>query len=107
MRVQFSIEVGGEPVGLSLHLLDADESERTAAAIAWFTLQAISGEPPQESWRQFVQEVILEHVEFTISEEKLAALGQAWWSEAAGRAAAEFIQLNELGPSLRRHLRSL
>jgi hypothetical protein len=106
MWVESSILVGNQPVGLSMQLLEPDECERAAAAIAWFAPQSLSDAAAADAvtWRTFIETVIFQHVEFTVPEEKVEAFGLAWWNEATGRAMAEFVRTNHLEPAVNRYI---
>src|SRR5262245_51586066 len=103
MWIESSIDIRGQSVGLSLHLLERDERERTAATIAWFVHLIESGRE-DEAGERFVESIIGGNVEFTIPEDQLDGLSESWWTEATGRAAVEFVRVNELGGSLNRFL---
>src|SRR5262245_30452360 len=98
MWTRSSLEIHGVPVELSLQMLEPAERQRAAVLIAWFT-EAAEAEGNAEAWRLFT-ETVLDRISFTVSEDRLPTLSGAWWSEAAGRATAEFIRVNELGRSL-------
>lgn len=92
-----------------MQLLEPDECERTAAAIAWFALQSLSDAAAADAatWRTFIEKVIFQHVEFTVPEEKVESLGLAWWNEATGRAMAAFVRTNHLEPAVNRYIEAI
>ena len=105
MWVESSILVGNQPVGLSVHLLESDECEQAAAAIAWFAVHVLDGARATDpaTWQTFIESVISPHVAFTVPEEKVEDLGPAWWSEATARAMTEFMRANRLASAVNRH----
>ena len=109
MWVESSVLVGDHPVGLSVHLLESDECDQTAAAIAWFAVHAVDGAPTTDpaAWQAFFERVISPYVAFTVSEENVDGLGPAWWSEAAARALAAFVRANRLESAVGRHVQIL
>jgi hypothetical protein len=109
MWVESSVQVGDQSVGLCILRLDDVKRERTAAVFAWLTLDAIRSSTDDEStaWHEFVNDVLREHVTFSVPDERLEHLGRTWWSEAVSRALLEFVRQNELAPSINRHLQTL
>ena len=109
MWVESSILVGNQPVGLSVHLLEADECEQAAAAIAWFSVHAWDGTPATDpaAWQTFIERAVSPHVAFSVPEEKMEGLGPAWWSEATARAMRELVRANRLESAVNRHVQIL
>jgi hypothetical protein len=109
MWVESSILVGNQPVGLSVHLLEPDECEQAAAAIAWVAVHALDGTPATDPamWQTFIERVISQHVAFTVPEETMEDLGPAWWSEATTRAMRELVRINQLESAVNRHVQIL
>ncbi len=106
MWVESVVHVGDQPVSLSVERLDAQERERTAAILAWLTLDAIrsGGGNGATAWHDFVSDVLREHVTFAVADECLEDLGSTWWNEVVSRALLQFVHQNELAPSVNRHL---
>lgn len=112
MWIETSIVVGNRPVGLSVHRLEAGARNRAAASLAWFSHAALTGDASGEPdvWQTFMQDVIFEHVRFTIpgmTESQLDGLDTAWWNEASRQAIVAFVEANELSPSLKQHLEAI
>jgi hypothetical protein len=109
MWVGSSTLVRNQPVGLPVHLLESDECEQAAAAIAWFAMHASDGTPATDpaTWQTFIERVISPHVAFTVPEEKMEDLGPAWWSEATAQAMRELVTANRLESAVNRHVQIL
>ncbi len=81
MWVESSILVGNQPVAPSVHVLESDECDQTAAASAWFAVHALDGAPAGDSamWQTFFERIISPHVAFTVQEEKVEdRSGRPW-----------------------------
>jgi hypothetical protein len=106
MWVESVVHVGDQSVSLAVERLDAQERERTAAILAWLTLDAIRsiGGNGITAWHEFVSDVLREHVTFAVADKCLQDLGSTWWSEVVSRALLQFVHQNDLAPSINRHL---
>jgi len=101
------MQVGDHQLGLSVERLDHDQRERTAAVLAWLTLDAITmvnGDAGSTAWHEFVNDVLQYHVTFSMPDTQPTAVGAAWWSEAVSRALTQFIRENDLGARINRHM---
>lgn len=108
MWVQASLQVGNQWVDLSVECLTDDERERTAALLAWSTLEAwrnIGG--GTVAWQQLINELLSRHVQFTIAGAEPEQLGPAWWTEALGCALSQFVRQNDLARHVNRHLEAI
>src|ERR1700760_3937287 len=95
MWIDISIVVGNQPIGLSVRRLDADACDRAAASLAWFSYLAMTGDTSTEpaTWQTFMQEVIFEHVKFTVPGET-DELTATWWDEASRQAVVALVETN-------------
>ena len=109
MWIESSVQVGDRPVVLCVECLDDEERERTAAQLAWLTIEAFGcgAEGATVAWHEFVAGILRQHVTFSIPEEQLAGLGHEWWNEAMGRALLQFVRQNGLALSVNRHIDTL
>ena len=66
MWVESQFHIGNDSIGVCVHRLDPDECERTAAMLAWLTLEAMRSGAESESgpWHEFVNGVLGQHVAF-------------------------------------------
>jgi len=110
MWIESSVTVGDRPVGLNIERLDDDGREKTAAVLAWLTLEVLTGATPHamSMWHDYAAEILRQHVSFVIADQADPEhLGSAWWSEAVGYALVEFVRHNELARSITRHLETM
>lgn len=109
MWVEAIEQIGAEAVGLSVERLDDDARERTAMTIAWLTVQALKSPTVEElaAWQAMMEAVVRQHVLFSVSDDRIANPNPAWWREAIGRAIVRFVRMNELGPTINRHMKAL
>jgi len=109
MWVESQFHVGRCAIGVRVHRLDADECERTAAMLAWLTLEAMRADADSGSspWHEFVNGLLCQHVAFVVPDERLAEATPEWWSEVVGRALTQFVRDNDLAGSINRHLQML
>ena len=109
MWVESQVHVGRCAIGVRVHRLDADECERTAAMLAWLTLDAMRAgtEPGSGPWREFVNGLLRQHVAFVVPDDRLADATPEWWSEVVGRALTQFVRDNDLAGRINRHLQML
>lgn len=109
MWIESQFHVGTDSIGVRVHRLDADECERTAAMLAWLTLEARHSGAELESgpWHKFVTGLLGQHVAFVVPDERLAEATPEWWSEVVGRALTQFVRDNDLAGSINRHLQML
>lgn len=99
--------VGDHAIGLSVQRLDDDERERTAAVLAWLTLDVIrSGISDSTAWNEGVNEILRRHVTLSVPDERLKRPDSPWWNELISRALREFVRQNDLAPSINRHLQT-
>lgn len=106
MWVESTLEVGDEAVGLRIERLDADVHERTAATLAWVTVEATSGRGPA-AWEACVRDLLRDHVAFTLPAGRPDDPGSDWWSEAVSKALVAFIRENALAPRISWHIDEL
>jgi len=106
MWVESVEQVGDELVGLSVERLDDDARERTAATIAWVTLETVRGGAIDTStpWQELMHDVMRQHVSFAVPDERAANLDAERWSEAIDCALRQFMRQNELASSVNRHI---
>ena len=81
-----------------------------AAVLAVLTLESVTSgtESDAAAWRDRVMDAIRQHVMVSVAGEKTPdTLGSAWWNEAFGQAFVQFVQHNDLGPSINRHIAAL
>ena len=73
MWVESQFHVGRCAIGVRVHRLDADECERTAALLAWLTLEASAParNPAFGPWHEFVSGLLSQHVAFVVPDERL------------------------------------
>jgi len=103
--IETSFEVGNQRVEVSVERLEDSLRERAAALLAWTTLETLlNAETGGEAWHNLVNELLSQHVSFTIPEIALEQLGASWWQETLGRALATFVRCNELAPRINHHL---
>lgn len=108
MWIGSSIQVGECPVRLSVEKLDERACDRTAAVLAWLTLEQLMSEQAALAWNGFVADVVRDHVLLWIpGEQDCDQLGPEWWNEAMGLAFLQFVRDNELSPRVNRHLETL
>jgi len=109
MWVQSTVDVGNERVRLSIERLDDEARERTAATLAWLTLEAFTIDDPEEhtSWHEFASEVLRRHVTFAVPDTRVRQITVPWWNEALARALTCFIRENNLATSINRHIETL
>lgn len=109
MWVEAQFHVGNDSVSLKIERLEADACERTAAVLAWLTLEATRSGAESECrpWREFVNDLLGQHVAFTVPDERLADPDTNWWSEVVGRALTQFVRENDLAVCINRHLQML
>lgn len=105
MWVESQLHVGEDSIGVSVQRLDPDECERTAATLAWLTLETMRSGSDLASgpWQAFVNGLLSQHVAFVVPE-GLADADSAWWTEAVGRALSQFVRENDLAATINRHL---
>jgi len=106
MWVESVEQVGDELVGLCVERLNDDARERTAATIAWVTLEAVRCGAADTSapWQELMHDVMRRHVSFSVSDERAANLDAEWWSQAIDRALRQFLRQNELASRVNRHI---
>jgi len=105
MWVESLEHVGDQAVGLCVQRLDEDERERTAALLAWVTLDAIRGGGDESmAWTECVNEILRQHVALSVPDERLERPESPWWNELISRALQEFVRQNDLAPAIGRHL---
>lgn len=111
MWVESSLQIGDRDIQLRVERLEDDVRDRTAAVLAWLTLETVraaDGSAGVAAWHECVAELLRQHVSFVVpgatdSED----LGSAWWNEAVGRAFLQFVRDNELAPAINRHLEGM
>ncbi len=107
MWVESFVAVGDQSVALSVERLDAESRNRTAATLAWLTLDAMGHGGSSDAWDQFVSDLLHKHVAFSVRPDRLEQLGLEWWHEAVGRALQQFVRSNELAASINHHLEAI
>jgi hypothetical protein len=110
MGVESSLQVGDQDVQLCVERLEDNVRDRTAAVLAWLTLETVSenGTTGAVAWHECVAELLRQYVNFVVpAAPSPEALGPAWWDEAVGRAFLQFVRYNELAPAINRHLQEM
>ena len=110
MWVESIVHVGDHQIQLCVEQLQAPELERTAAVMAWLSLETLLRGTPTElaAWYDMVAETVGHHVTFVMAEDLVPSeLGGRWWDEAVATAFIQFIRDNELAPRINRHLETL
>jgi hypothetical protein len=110
MWVESSMQIGDQDIQLCIERLEDDARDRTAAVLAWLTLEAVraNGGVGAAAWHECVAELLRQHVSFVVpGASEPNDLGPAWWSEAVGRAFVQFVRDNEMAPAINRHLEVL
>jgi hypothetical protein len=109
MWVDAVVQIGAEAIALSVERLDDDARERTAISIAWLTVQALKSPTVEElaAWHAMMEAIVRQHVLFSVSDDRIENPNPAWWREAIGRAIVRFVKMNDLGPTINRHLQAL
>ena len=110
MWVASIVHVGEHEIQLCVEQLHDSDLERTAAVMAWLSLETLRRGTPVEvsAWNDMVADTVGHHVTFTVAEDMVPSeLGGPWWQEAVSKAFIQFIRHNELAPRINRHLESL
>lgn len=93
---------------LSVERLDDARRDRTAAILAWLTLEQLVSAQGSAAWHDFVAETLRQHVMLWIPDlQDRDELGPEWWNEVMGLAFLQFVRDNELSPSINQHLERL
>src|SRR5262245_59491003 len=107
MWVESFMQIGDHAVRLSVEQLQEDVRDRTAAVLAWLTLETLrednaSGEV---AWHECVADLVRQHVSFVVTGASCSEdLGSEWWNEAVGLAFLQFVRDNELAPVVHQHI---
>lgn len=104
------MQIGDLDVQLCIERLQDDVRDRTAAVLAWLTLEAVraQGDVGAAAWHECVAELLRQHVSFVVPGASAPNdLGSVWWNEAVGRAFVQFVRDNEMAPAINRHLEML
>jgi hypothetical protein len=106
MWVESRVHVGNDSIRVQVQHLDNDERERTAATLAWLTLEAMRSGADSECgpWHELVNGLLGQHVAFEVPDDRLAEATTEWWSEVVGRALTQFVRENDLAASINRHV---
>jgi hypothetical protein len=110
MWVESSMQIGDQDVQLCIERLEDDVRDRTAAVLAWLTLETVRADDGvgAAAWHECAAELLRQHVSFVVpSAAEPNDLGPAWWNEAVGRAFCQFVRHNEMAPAINRHLEML
>jgi hypothetical protein len=101
--VDQTLRISGRPLTVSVRLLSEAEREAIGGKIAWLSAAATDAEASEHTaWRVLIQDIVAQHVTFTVDESTRRELDPRWWAQAVEEATAALIEINRLEEPIRR-----